>query len=218
LSAGAKRRKLAAMRRRKWLLIAVVALGVGGCASTPRLTAEVESFSTLADSPAPAEVAIVPFTGVDGDSLEFERYRERLGAALAARGFEVVPVAADPPWRLRLGYRVGDGRQVVDTFGPPPYHRYRPSGRRTARGYDPFFDDPFFFGGYDVVTYTVYGRHLVLVLVDAASGAEVWRASAFNVGRRRSLRGAFDGLVAAALADFPAEVSGRVTVTLAPEA
>ena len=206
------------MNGRGWLLIAVVAAALAGCASTPRLTAEVESFSTLTRSPAPAEVAIVPFTGIDGDGLEFERYRERLAEALAARGFEVVAATAKPPWRLRLGWRVGDGRQVVDTLGPPPHHRYRSSGRRTARGYDPFFADPFLFGGYDVVTYTVYGRHLVLVLVEAASGEEVWRASAFNIGRRRALSGAFDGLVAAALADFPAEGTRRVTVTLEPEA
>jgi hypothetical protein len=198
-------------------VVAFLALAVSGCTVTPRLDAEVESFSTLARSPAPAEVAVVPFTGIDAGSLEFQTYRDRLAPALAARGFEVVPVEAEPPWLLRLGYRVDDGRQVVETIGPPPYFaspRYR---GRAGRIGDPWFDDPWFYGGYDVVTYTVYGRHLVLVLVDAASGDEVWRASAFNVGRRPTLTTVFDAMVEAAFADFPQAGSRRVTVTLEPE-
>lgn len=197
--------------------IVVAALLVSGCNVTPRLDAEVESFSTLARSPAPTAVAIVPFTGIDAQSLEFQRYRERLAPALEARGFEVVPLQAEPPWLMRLGYRVDDGRQVVETIGPPPYYRYPRYWGRAGRFGDPWFDDPFFYGGYDVVTYTVYGRHLVLVLVDAASGEEVWRTSAFNVGRRPTLTGVFEAMVEAAFADFPMEGSRRVSVTLAPE-
>ena len=195
------------------LWIAVVALATSACSFTPRLDAQVESFSTLARSPAPAEVAVVPFAGLDAASLEFQRYRDRLARALEARGFEVVPAAAEPPWRMRLGYRVDDGRQVVETLAPPPYVHPR-AGGRLGRYADPF---GYPFGGYDVITYTVYGRHVVLVLVDAASGAEVWRASVFNVGRRRSLADVFDAMVEAAFADFPAEVSRRVAVPLAPE-
>jgi len=190
----------------------VAALLAGACSFTPRLTAEVESFSTLERSPAPGEVAIVPFTGIDARSLEFQRYRDRLAPALEARGFAVVPVEAEPPWLMRLGYRVDDGRQVVETIGPPPSYRYPHYSGRAGR-----FNDPFFYGGYDVVTYTVYGRHLVLVLVDAASGREVWRTSAFNVGRRPTLTNVFDAMVEAAFAEFPAEGSRRVTVTLEPE-
>jgi hypothetical protein len=197
-------------------VIVVAALLASGCTVTPRLEAEVESFSTLARSPAPAEVAIVPFTGIDAASLAFRRYRDRLEPALAARGFAVVPPAAEPPWLMRLGYRVDDGRQVVETIGPPPFYRYPRYAGRAGRLDAPWFDDPFFYGGYDVVTYTVYGRHLVLVLVDAASGAEVWRTSAFNVGRRPTLTGVFDAMVEAAFADFPEEGSRRVTVTLEP--
>ncbi|MFP4361884.1 MAG: DUF4136 domain-containing protein [Alphaproteobacteria bacterium] len=199
----------------QWARRAIVwaALFAGACTVTPRLTAEVESFSTLERSPAPGEVAIVPFTGIDAGSLEFQRYRDRLAPALEARGFEVVPIEAEPPWLMRLGYRVDDGRQVVETIGPPPSYRHPRYAGRVGR-----FDDPFFYDGYDVVSYTVYGRHLVLVLVDAASGEEVWRTSAFNLGRRPSLTNVFDALVEAAFAGFPAEGSRRVTVTLEPEA
>jgi hypothetical protein len=205
------------MRRLGSLVVAFLALAVSGCSFTPRLDAEVESFSALARSPAPAEVAIVPFTGIDADSLEFQSYRDRLVPALTARGFEVVPLEAEPPWLLRLGYRVDDGRQVVETIGPPPYvasPRYR---GRAGRLRDPWFYDPFFYGGYDVVTYTVYGRHLVLVLVDAASDDEVWRTSVFNVGRRPTLTTVFDAMVEAAFADFPEAGTRRVVVTLEPE-
>jgi hypothetical protein len=198
--------------------IAMVALAASACSFTPRLDAQVESFSTLPRSPAPAQIAVVPFTGLDAASLEFQRYRDRLARALETRGFEVVPAAAEPPWRMRLGYRVDDGRQVVETLAPPPYV-YPRAGGRLGRYADPF-GYPFGgypFGGYDVITYTVYGRHVVLVLVDAASGAEVWRASVFNVGRRRTLADVFDAMVEAAFADFPAEVSRRVAVPLAPE-
>ena len=198
------------MRRWSRVLIVSAVLAVGGCSFTPRLEAEVESFSRLDRSPAPAALAIVPFTGLDGASLEFRRYAERLAAALQARGFTVVPAAAEPAFRMRLGYRVGDGREVVRTVPAPSYRR-----RGRVVGYrDPFF---YPFGGYEVVSWTVFGRHVVLVLVDAASGAEVWRASAFSLGTRASLRDDFDAMVEAALADFPAEVSRRVVVPLAPE-
>jgi hypothetical protein len=193
----------------------LVALLAGACAGTPRLNAQVESLSTLAASPAPAPVAIVPFGAIAAESLEFRRYRERLAAKLERRGFAVVPVAAAPPWRMRLGYRVDEGRRITETLGAP----YRPYRRHPRlRSGHPVFYDPFWYDRREVVTYTVYGRHLVLVLVDAASGAEVWRASVFNVGRRPSLTGVFDALVDAAFADFPQEGVRRVTVRLEPEA
>lgn len=197
------------MRRPARLPLVLVALVASACA--PRLDAQVESFSAIATSPAPAEVAIVPFTGIDAESLEFRRYRERLAAALARRGFEVVPVAAAPPWRMRLGYRVDEGRRITETIGAP-YRPYRRHPRlRTA---DPFLYDPFWYDRTEVVTYTVYGRHLVLVLVDARTGDEVWRTSVFNVGGRRSLVDVFDAMLAAAFVDFPAEGARRVTVRL----
>jgi hypothetical protein len=193
----------------------LVALLAGACAGTPRLNAQVESLSTLAASPAPAPVAIVPFGAIAAESLEFRRYRERLAAKLERRGFAVVPVAAAPPWRMRLGYRVDEGRRITETIGTPyyPYRRYP-----NLRTYDPLFHDPFRYDRTEVVTYTVYGRHVVLVLVDARTGEEVWRASVFNVGRRRALVDVFDAMVAAAFVDFPAEGARRVTVKVEPPA
>jgi hypothetical protein len=193
----------------------LVALLAGACAGTPRLNAQVESFSTIATSPVPAEVAIVPFGGIDPESLEFRRYSERLAANLERRGFAVVPAAAEPPWRMRLGYRVDEGRQITETIGTPydPYRRYP-----NLRTYDPLFHDPFRYDRTEVVTYTVYGRHVVLVLVDARTGEEVWRASVFNVGRRRALVDVFDAMVDAAFVDFPAEGARRVTVKVEPPA
>ena len=193
----------------------LLALLASACAGTPRLDAQVESFSTIATSPVPAEVAIVPFGGIDPESLEFRRYSERLAANLERRGFAVVPAAAEPPWRMRLGYRVDEGRQITETIGTPyyPYRRYP-----NLRTYDPLFYDPFRYDRTEVVTYTVYGRHVVLVLVDARTGEEVWRASVFNVGRRRALVDVFDAMVDAAFVDFPAEGARRVTVKVEPRA
>jgi len=193
----------------------LLALVLGACSVTPRLEAQVESFATIASSPAPAAVAIVPFGDIDAESLEFRRYRERLAANLERRGFAVVPAAAEPPWRMRLGYRVDEGRQVTRTIGAPyaPYRRHP-----NLRTFDPRFDGPFWYDRAEVVTYTVYGRHLVLVLVDAARGDEVWHGSVFNVARRPSLVDVFDAMVDAAFVDFPAEGARRVTVRVEPPA
>lgn len=187
------------------LLIAGVLLLAGGCTLAPRLAADVETFSALDASPAPAAIAVVPFTGIDGASLEFRRYREVLAAALQARGFEVVAEDAAPRWEMRLGWRVGAGRERVRTFDRPGFRhpRYRGGGR----GFDPFFDGP------EVVVDTVYGRHLALVLADRASGEEVWRASVFNLGARPALSPVVDAMIAAAFADFPQEGARRVVVT-----
>jgi len=180
-----------------------------GCVGTPTLRAHVETFSTLDSSPAPAAVAIVPFVGVEGDSLEFRTYRDGLAEALEDRGFEVVALEAEPPWLMELGYRVSEGRSVVRSVPGSPYPL---SSRHRRFGvYDPFFE-------YDrLVTYEVYARQLALVLVDAGGGEEVWRASAVSFGQRPTLMTAFEGLVAAALADFPAEGARTLDVRLMPE-
>jgi len=199
-----------------WRLTALwpLLLALAACAGTPTLRAHVESFSTLTASPAPAKVAIVPFTGIDGGSLEYRNYRDRLAGRLEASGFEVVPVEAAPPWRMELGFRVGDGRSVVRSHPFPPSRRLRTGHHRPHP-----FADPFFHGhGYGrTVTYTVYGRHLVLVLVDAAADEEVWRASVINHGRQPTLAPAFDGLVTAAIATFPEGGRRTLSVALDPE-
>jgi hypothetical protein len=185
--------------RRRSILAVLLLLGVAACAGPPRLRAQVEAFSTLAASPAPALVTIVAAPPADAGSLEFQAYAERLEGFLARRGFDVVPPEAEPAWRLGFGFGSDDGNTVVDSY-TRPYDRWPGSNLRTSAGYRSGFGWPY---ETRLVTRIVYTRFVLLTLTDTASGEEAWRVRVRNVSTCPSFPAIIDGLLAAAFEAFP---------------
>lgn len=190
--------------------VGLAVLALAACAGPPRLRAQVEAFSTLTASPAPATVAITALPPVDAGSLEFQVFAERVAGFLERRGFTVVEPAAGPAWRLGFAFRGDDGQTVVDGY-TTPYDRWPGSNLRTGGIHPPRYGWPY---ETRLVTRIVYTRVVLMTLSDPATGEEAWRVRVRNVSGCPSFAAVIDPLLAAAFEDFPERGTRTLDVVL----
>jgi len=167
--------------------------------------------------------------------LEFEQYANLVRQHMRAQGYGEAASAADATLLVSLDYGVDQGRDRVVARPDPFYDPYWGfSGRYRGFGYRPFYSrygyygrarspffwgwhDPFWGGGYDVDTYTVYTSFLDLDIRRTADGQSVFEGVAQARSRTDELPVLVPNLVEAMFTGFPGNSGETVRITVAPE-
>lgn len=178
------------------------------CTSTFR--ADVVSFHQLA-RPQGERVEIQPAHEEMQGSLEFRQYADLVGERLRGEGFRPAE-GSEPDIIAILDFGVSEGREVTRSRGyAGPYYGgfYHYGGFYShpfAVHHYPFYSfyRPYGFGyGYaGDYTYTVYQRHVSLVLRQAG-GETLYEGRAVSTGRSNNLPELMPLLVEALFRDFP---------------
>ena len=219
--------------KKKILMLAapLALLTLGAC--TTGLSTRVSRFQAM---PAPQGQSFV-IRAADRDKnggLEFAQYADHVRRNLAALGYSEARSERDATLIVTLDYGVDQGRErrvvTPDPFGDPWYGwsgRYRGFGHRpyfSRFGYygrrSPFYwgwHDPFWGGGYDVTSYTVYTSELDLDIRRAADGQSVFEGHAEARSSTDELPAIVPNLIEAMFTGFPGNNGERVRITVMPE-
>ena len=214
----------------KRLLISIAApvalLGLSACATG--LPTQVSRFQAM---PAPAGQTFV-IRAEDRDKnggLEFSQYANLVRQNLVALGYREAASDGDATFIVTLNYGVDQGRERVvsypDPFGGPwrgwgrPYYsRFGYGGFGRYRS--PFFwgwGDPFWGGGYDVSSYTVYTSFLEMDIRRASDGQSLFEGNAQARSRSNELPRLVPNLVEAMFTGFPGNSGETLRITVMPE-
>ena len=147
---------------------------------------------------------------------------------MIALGYREASSLRDATLLVTLDYDVDGGRErIVSTpdpfgggfgygrFGRPYFSRFGYYGPRS-----PFYwgwHDPFFGGGYDVTSYTVYTSELDLDIRRASDGQSVFEGHAEARSRTDELPAIVPNLIEAMFTGFPGNNGETVRITVAPE-
>jgi hypothetical protein len=201
-------------------------LALSACATG--LPTQVKRFQAL---PAPAGQTFWVQSADIGEQggLEFSRYADLVRRHLAAQGYVPAPSAQSAAFIVNLDYGVDNGQSRV--VSRPGFHGgggfgygfgYRPYYSRF--GYfggfrSPFYygwDDPFWYGGGGVDSYTVYTSYLDLDIRRAADGQSLFEGTAKARSRTDDLRVLVPNLVEAMFTGFPGNSGEVVRITVPP--
>ncbi|MEA3030081.1 MAG: hypothetical protein QOG13_1406 [Sphingomonadales bacterium] len=169
----------------------------------------------------------------DRGGLEFSQYAELVRRNLTALGYREAGAASDASFVVTLDYGIDQGRERVvatpDPFGDPWGYRgfgYRPFYSRYGYGggfgryRSPFFwgwHDPFWGGGYDVSSYTLYTSFLDLDIRRTSDGQSLFEGHAQARSRTNELPRLVPNLVEAMFTGFPGNSGETVRITVMPE-
>ncbi len=216
---------------KKLLALALPAalLTLGGCATG--FPAQVSRFQAL---PAPngQTFTIQATDPMKRGGLEFSQYASLVRQNLIAQGYSEAQTADVATLIVTLDYGVDKGQNKVVTYpsvrgsfgyggwGSPWYRPYY--SRFGYFGYrrSPFYwgwDDPFWYGGRDVDSYTEFTSYLDLDIKRAADGQSVFEGLAKARSRTDELPALVPNLVEAMFTDFPGRSGETVRITVAPE-
>ena len=169
---------------------------------------------------------IEPAEAEDRGGLEFRQYADHVRGHLTALGYREAASRRDASLVVTMGYGVDEGRQRVeaipDPFGyggfgyRPFYSRFGYFGRRRH----PFYwgwHDPWFGGGYDIRTYTIYTAFLDLDIRRASDNASLFEGFAEARSSTDDLPVLVPNLIEAMFTGFPGNNGERVRITVAPE-
>lgn len=207
-------------------------LGLSACATG--FPAQVSRFQAM-PAPAGQSFFVEPADAADRGGLEFAQYAGQVRQHLSAQGYREAGSRADASLLVTLDYGVDQGRERV-VARPDPFYdpwwgwsgRYRGFGHRPyysrfgyyGRTRSPFYwgwHDPFWGGGYDVDSYTVYTSFLDLDIRRAADGQSVFEGTAQARSRSDELPLLVPNLVEAMFTGFPGNSGETVRITVAPE-
>lgn len=181
-------------------LVAFGALALTACASS--FSTNVTSFHTTTPA-AGAKVYLVPIDEGRQDSLEYRLYAREIQAVLEQNGF--VGARDDAPdYIIGFDVAVSDGREKIRTYqragGSLWWHR----GYAWGGWWSPFYGygDPYWGGGTDVVSRTVYRADLRIEIREP-DGTMIFEATAEADSRSRSLPELVPLLAEALFEDFP---------------
>ncbi|WP_435418638.1 DUF4136 domain-containing protein [Parerythrobacter aurantius] len=202
---------------------------LGGCA-TAGFKSDVTRFTSQLPAPQGQTFAVVADDPALAGGLEFSQYAQLVTARMAQLGY--VPASPDSADLLvRFDYGVDQGREKVRTTGfyDPFYSswygfhprsrfgyrsRFYPSRFRSAWGYG--FYDPWF-GGPDVVSYTVYTSGIDMKIDRRATGERLFEGKAEALSTSNRLRYLVPNLVEAMFTDFPGNSGETLRISIAPE-
>ncbi len=204
-------------------LILPAALALASCA--PSLTARVQRFNAM-PAPEGQSFVIEPAEAEDRGGLEFRQYADHVRSHLTALGYREAASRRDASLIVTMGYGVDQGRQRVEAI-PDPFgyggFGYRPFYSRFGyfgRARHPFYwgwHDPWFGGGYDVRTYTVYTAVLDLDIRRAADNQSLFEGNAQARSSTDELPVLVPNLIEAMFTGFPGNSGETVRITVTPE-
>jgi hypothetical protein len=196
-------------------------LSLSACATG--LPTQVQRFQMM---PAPQGQSFVvqPKQRDDEGSLEFAQYAGLIRQNLINLGYTEASSAQSASFVVEVDYGVDNGRERVvarpDPFGPgwgsPYYSRFGYFGRYRS----PFFwgwHDPFWGGGYDIDSYTVYTSFLDVDIRRTADGQSLFEGVAQARSRSNELPELVPNLVEAMFTNFPGNSGETVRITVMPE-
>ncbi len=213
--------------KKRFLILAAPAalLMLGAC--TTGFPAQVSRFQAM-PAPQGQSFVVVPADRDKAGSLEFSQYADHIRRNLAALGYAEARSQGDATLVVTVDYGVDQGRERVE-YHPDPFYGgfgYRGFGRPyfSRFGYygrhrSPFFwgwHDPFWGGGYDVSSYTVYTSFLDMD-IRRRDGESVFEGLAQARSRTDDLPVLVPNLIEAMFTGFPGNNGERVRITVMPE-
>jgi len=216
--------------KKKLLTLAAPAALLMLSACTTGLTTQVSRFQAM-PAPQGQSFAIQAQDPEERGGLEFAQYADHVRRNLVALGYTEASSPQSASFIVSMDYGVDQGRERVvatpDPFGDPWGYRgfgYRPFYSRWGYGgygryRSPFFwgwHDPFWGGGYDVSSYTLYTSFLDLD-IRAADGRALFEGHAQARSRTNELPALVPNLVEAMFTGFPGNSGETVRITVMPE-
>ena len=215
-----KKKILAAAAPAAILLLSACATG---------LPTQVSRFQAM-PAPAGQSFVVAPSDRAKSGGLEFAQYADHVRRNLVALGYSEARSQGDATLVVTLDYGVDQGRERVvatpDPFGDPWSYRgfgHRPFFSRFGyygRYRSPFmwgWHDPFWGGGYDVSSYTLYTSHLDMDIKRASDGQSLFEGHAQARSRTDDLPALVPNLIEAMFTGFPGNNGERVRITVMPE-
>ncbi len=209
----------------QWLKLAAIPVALASLAAcaTP-FKADVSRFQSQLPAPQGQTFAVVADDPALAGGLEFAQYADLVEDRMEQLGYAEAP-AADADLLVRFDYGVGDGRERVRSTGYrdpfySPWYGYRPYwgyGGYYSRPWGYGWHDPWFGGGSDVRSYTVYTSDIELKIDRAADGERLFEGRAEAVSTSNRLQYLVPNLVEAMFTDFPGNSGETVRISIAPE-
>jgi len=218
------------------LILAAPAALLGLSACTTGFPAEVSRFQAM-PAPAGQSFSIVAADEEYRGGLEFAQYADLVRRHLIAQGYAEAASPSDATLIVSLDYGVDDGRERIVArpdpfsggslfgrgygygyggFGRPYFSRFGYFGRHRS----PFFwgwHDPFWGGGYDIDSYTIYTSYVDLDIRRSADGQSLFEGLAQARSRSDELPLLVPNLIEAMFTGFPGNSGETVRITVMPE-
>ena len=215
------------------VLAGAAAIGLSGCATG--LPAKVTRFQAM-PAPQGQSFYVVPGAGeAQGGGLEFSRYAGIVAQQLQAQGYAQAASPQQATMIVQMGYGIDRGTQriVEDPFARPRFYDpfYNPRfgvwyGRPyySRFGYygrfgSPFYygwDDPFWFGGGGIRSYTEYRSELELDIRNRATNQSLFEGKAVARSTTDELGRLVPNLIEAMFTNFPGRNGETVRITVPP--
>ncbi len=210
---------------KKLLTIAAPALLLVLNACATGLPTQVSRFQAM-PAPEGQSFIIQPARAENAGGLEFAQYADHIRRNLTELGYSEASSAQAATFVVEVDYGVDDGRERVvarpDPFWGNPWG-YRPSYSRFGyfgRYRSPFYwgwHDPFWGGGYDIDSYTVYTSFLDMDIRRTADGQALFEGVAQARSRSNELPMLVPNLIEAMFTGFPGNSGETVRITVMPE-
>lgn len=208
-------------RTLKLTAVPLMLVALAACATPFR--ADVSRFQSQLPAPQGQSFAVVADDPALAGGLEFSQYADLVENEMEELGYkEAAPEQAT--LLVRFDYGVDDGRDKLQTTGGGYYrdpfysswYGYRGYGRRySAWGYGWY--DPFFDGGTNVTSYTVYTSGVELKIDRTSDGERLFEGKAQALSKSNRLQYLVPNLVEAMFTDFPGNTGETVRISIAPE-
>jgi hypothetical protein len=199
---------------------------LGGCA-TAGFKSDVTRYSTQLPAPQGQTFAVIADDPALQGGLEFSQYSDLVSARMAQLGYTPAASPDSATLLVRFDYGVDQGREKVRTTGfyndpfYSPWYGYSPRSRfyrssrfRSAWGFG--FNDPWF-GGPDVISYTVYTSGIELKIDNRMTGERLFEGKAEALSTSNRLQYLVPNLVEAMFTDFPGNSGETLRISIAPE-
>lgn len=202
-------------------------LALSACATG--LPTQVSRFQAL-PAPAGQTFVIQPADPRDRGGIEFAQYANLVSRSLIAEGYQPATSPQTASFVVTMDYGVDNGQtRVVSSpgFGRYGGFGYGGFGYRShfsrfgyfGRAHSPFYygwGDPFWGGGADIDSYTVFTSYLDLDIKRTADGQSLFEGTAKARSRTDQLQVLVPNLVEAMFTGFPGNSGETVRITVPP--
>jgi hypothetical protein len=209
-------------RRMAMVAVPLLLASLAAACTTP-FKADVSRFQSQLPAPQGQSFAVVADDPALAGGLEFSQYADLVDKQMERLGYtESAPDKAT--LLVRFDYSVDQGRERVQSTGftrDPffsPWYGYRSYGYGYfSRPWGYGFYDPWFGGGQDVRSYTVYTSGINLKIDRAVDGQRLFEGKAEALSTSNRLQYLVPNLVEAMFTNFPGNSGETVRISIAPE-